>query len=243
MDYKIILYIVFGLIPSLTWLFYYLRKDVHPESKKMILKIFGWGALVTVPVFFTQIFLAKTLQQMALDGLVYSIIYWFIVISFTEEIFKFLVVKFRVLANPEFDEPVDTMIYMVIVALGFAGLENMLYLFSPAESLPFAEVVNRTVVISFVRFIGATFLHTLCSAVIGYFLALSFRDTKNRAVLFTAGLFLSTLLHGLYDFSIMVLSGPLKLIVPVAVLVSLAWFVVFAFDNLKKAKSVCIIKS
>ena len=61
MDYYIIIYIIFGVLPSLTWLSYYLRKDVHPEPKKMVLKIFLWGALITIPVFFVQIGLAKLL--------------------------------------------------------------------------------------------------------------------------------------------------------------------------------------
>ena len=45
MDFIIIIYVILGLLPSLTWLSYYLTKDLHPEPKKMILKIFLWGAL------------------------------------------------------------------------------------------------------------------------------------------------------------------------------------------------------
>ncbi|MEK7562254.1 MAG: PrsW family intramembrane metalloprotease [Patescibacteria group bacterium] len=241
MDFRIFLYIVFGILPSLTWLFYYLRKDKHPESKRMILKIFIWGAVVTLPVFFVQIALATLLSKLDLAPIYISIIYWFIVISFTEEIFKYFVVKSEVFSHHEFDEPVDAMIYMVIAALGFAALENILYLFSPIDQLSFNDVVNRTIMISFIRFIGATFLHTLCSALIGYFLAFSFRETKKRWVWFVSGIIIATLLHGLYDFSIMTIDGPLKVIIPVAILISLAIFVISRFEKLKKIKSICLI--
>ncbi len=240
MDYKIILYVIFGILPSLTWLFYYLRKDKQPESKKMILAIFIWGAVVTLPVFFVQIALATLLSKSNLPAVAISVIYWFIVISFTEEIFKYLVVKSQVLSHHEFDEPVDAMIYMVIAALGFAALENILYLFSPIDQLSFNDVVNRTVVISFIRFIGATFLHTLCSALVGYFLAMSFKQAKNRIFLAVFGILAATLLHGIYDFSIMTIDGPLKIVIPVAVLIILASFVISRFEKLKKLKSICL---
>jgi RsiW-degrading membrane proteinase PrsW (M82 family) len=242
MDFRFILYIVFGILPSLTWLAYYLRKDKHPESNSMVLKIFLWGALVTLPVFFVQIGLSTLLKNMSLPDVYESLIYWFIVISFTEEYFKYLVVKGKVLNHHEFDEPLDTMLYMVIVALGFAALENILYLFSPTDGLSFNDVLNRTLIVSFIRFIGATFLHTLCSATIGYFLALSFRDTKNRLRLFLLGIIMATFLHGLYDFSIMTMSGALKVVVPLSILIALAFFVIMGFEKLKKVKSICKVE-
>lgn len=242
MDYRILLYIVFGVLPSLTWLAYYLRKDLHPESKKMILKIFIWGAVVTLPVFFAQIALATLLSKFNWNPVVVSVLYWFVVIAFTEEIFKYFVVRSEVLSHHEFDEPVDTMIYMVVAALGFAALENILYLFSPIDQLSFNDVVNRTIMISFIRFVGATFLHTLASALIGYFLAFSFRETKKRIAWFVSGIVIATLLHGLYNFSIMTIDGPLKIIIPVVILISLATFVISGFERLKKVKSICILK-
>ncbi len=244
MDYRIILYIIFGILPSLTWLFYYLRKDAHPEPKAMILKVFLWGALITLPVFFAQIGLKTILDKMALPYLASSLLYWFVVISFTEEFFKYLIVRAKIANNPAIDEPLDTMLYMVIAALGFAALENILYLFVPSGQMSFSEVVNRTIIVSFIRFIGATFLHTLCSGLLGYFFALSMGkiQTGVRYRYIVLGLALAVGLHGLYDFSIMTISGPLKVIMPITILVMLATFVFWAFDRLKKAKGLCIIK-
>jgi RsiW-degrading membrane proteinase PrsW (M82 family) len=239
MDYIIFIYIIFGILPSLTWLSYYLRKDVHPEPKKTILRIFLWGALITLPVFFVQLGLASLLSKINASDLITSLIYWFVVISFSEEIFKYLVIKIKIMNSPDLDEPVDVMIYMVIAALGFAALENILYLFSPVGDMSFNQLMDRTLIITFIRFIGATFLHTLCSAVVGYSLAISFCKIKTKYASISAGLFMAVLLHGLYDFSIMKLDGYLKLVVPVAIIVTLAFLVFSGFEKLKKMKSVC----
>src|SRR3989344_3490112 len=246
--YEIILYVSFGILPSLIWLFYYLRKDAHPEPQRMIIKIFLYGMLVTVPVFFTQIGLAEFLRQFETTGIfaglpiLISIIKWFVIIALTEELFKYLVFKLSVQRSSALDEPLDVMLYMVIVALGFAALENILYLFSPINSaISFSEVVKTTAMISFIRFIGATFLHTLCSALLGYFLALSFCNTQKRIQYAATGMFLAVLLHGLYDFSIMELQHPFNVMVPMAVVLGLAVFMVYAFRQIKKLKDVCKI--
>jgi RsiW-degrading membrane proteinase PrsW (M82 family) len=241
MDYKIFLYIILGILPSLVWLSFYLKKDSNPEPKAMILKIFLWGALVTIPVFFVQISLAMLLTKINVDPFVSSLIYWFLVIAFTEEIFKFLVVKFKVLNSHHLDEPVDIVIYMIVAALGFAGLENILYLFSPIEQSSFNVVMGNALLITFIRFIGATFLHTLCSAIVGYALAISFCDQKNRFLEVSTGIILATLLHGVYNFSIITLDGYLKIIIPAVVIFTLAVLVFSGFEKLKKIKSVTIL--
>jgi len=248
MDYKIIIYVFFGLLPSLIWLFYYLRKDLHPEPRKMIIKIFLWGALTTLPVFFIQIGFLKILDmssgKFGLDSLVVDIIYWFFIISFTEELFKYFVVKFKVVNSPHLDEPLDIMLYSVIAALGFAAVENILYLFIPepeATSMAFHQIINRTVVIDIIRFLGAVFLHTLCSAVIGYSLAISFCEVKRAGLYVFLGILSATLLHGLYDFSIMRLDGDIKFLVPIIIMLLLAFLVFSGFEKLKNSKGVCKI--
>ncbi len=242
MDYTIIIYIILGIMPSLTWLMYYLSKDLHPEPKRMILKIFLWGTLITLPVFFVQIGLSRLLDVSDISNTAYNLIYWFIIIAFSEELFKYLVIKLKVINSPHLDEPIDVMLYMVVAALGFAALENVLYLFAPAGQMSFDQMISRALIIDFVRFIGATFLHTLCSAVIGYSLALSFCQVKRRYLSVGVGIILATLLHGLYDFSIMTLDGNIKFIIPAVVILTLAFLVFWGFERLKKMKSICKIR-
>ena len=245
MDYYIIIYIIFGILPSLVWLLYYLREDVHPEPKKIILKIFLWGALITLPVFLVQIGLTKLLDivdnEINMGPVASSLIYWFLIIAFSEEFFKYLVIRVKVINSSHLDEPLDIMLYMIIAALGFAALENILYLFAPIGQMSFGQMMGRTLVIDFIRFIGATFLHTLCSAIIGYSLAISFYEVKTKNISLVAGILMATLLHGLYDFSIMTLDGYIRLAIPVLVILTLAFFVFSGFEKLKQMKSICKI--
>ena len=146
-----------------------------------------------------------------------------------------------VVAAQVFTGQVIYMVYMVIAALGFTAIENVLYIFAPAGQFSFNDLITRTLFLSFIRFIGATFLHTLCSAVIGYFLALSICQAKNKKLYFFSGLFFATALHGFYNFSIIALEGNLKIIIPITILITLAILTSLGFEKLKELKSVCII--
>jgi len=237
---RFLVYIFAGISSSLTWLWHYLRKDVLPEPKAAIFKIFIWGMLISFPVFLIELGLSSALIELNFSGLAAKILYWFVAIALVEEVFKYLIVKSKILNNPVFDEPTDVMIYMVVAAMGFAGLENILYIWAPFEEIfAISEVLNRALVIGFIRFIGATFLHAVCSGMLGYFVALSLNKPKIKLELTALGLTIAIFLHGLYNFSIIEIGGPLKLAIPIIILVGLATFVSLGFRHLKKMKSVC----
>ncbi len=129
------------------------------------------------------------------------------------------------------------MIYMIIAALGFAALENILVLLPGQGTFTFFQ----TATVSSFRFIGATFLHALCSGTVGFFLALSIFETKKRLRLIFLGLTIATILHGLYNFSIMKLDENFYYIyITIIILTALAFFVSFGFRKLKKIASVCL---
>ena len=207
------LYIIFGLAPSIIWLLFYLRKDVHPEPKRKVLKVFLFGALATFPALFiergSQVFFQSLQIPFA------NLLYIFIGVALCEETLKYLVVRQVILADPEFDEPVDSMLYMIISALGFAAFENIFLLSK-------SSLIFEAFIISVLRFLGATFLHALCSGVVGFFLAYSFFKTKNRGELLIIGLGISTLLHGFYNFSIIEIGTKEGFIVPIIILTGLA---------------------
>ncbi len=230
-------YIFFGILPSFIWILFYLKKDAHPESKIMIIKIFFYGMLMALPAIFLEKGLLDFLKTISLPNFLLIFLNIFIAVALVEELLKYLVVQIKVLKSPEFDEPVDAMIYMIVAALGFAAAENTLIFFSLGPTFLLGDVF----LLSIIRFWGATFLHALCSALLGYFLALSLYRVKNKRIFLLSGLSLATLLHGLYNFSIIELQGPLLWLIPIIILISLAIFVAFAFKRLKKIKSVCKI--
>ena len=238
---RFVMYVFFGITASIAWLSQFLRMDKLAEPTKMILKIFFWGMVITIPVFAMEFGAAHAISAINLPRFLASLLYWFLAISLVEELFKYLLVRGKVLGNPAFDEPVDAMIYMIVGALGFAALENILYLLPPAEKVfSLNELITRTVIISFFRFVGATFLHALCSGLVGYFLALSLWKNK-KSGLTLLGLSIAVLLHGLYNFSIMEVETSLKFVIPVVILLGLSVFVTLAFRKLKRMKSICSV--
>lgn len=242
-----LLFFAFGLLPSIVWLLFFLRKDVHPEPKRMVLKIFFWGMLITLPAIFIERGIFELFAKLNLP----YILYIFSGIALVEEVIKYLIIRDKILNDPEFDEPLDAMLYMIIAALGFAALENILILFS--SPFHFFEMLT----ISILRFVGATFLHTLCSGSLGYFLTLSFFETKNRTKLFAAGILTAVLSHGFFNFSITKIEESIMIkndlifikdltmftffiIILIAILIGLALFISLGFNRLKKMKSICL---
>ena len=162
-------------------------------------------------------------------------LYVFFGIALVEEVVKFLVVKWKVFSNAVLDEPMDLVLYMIISALGFAALENVLIL---AGLGPFA-LPSHIVALSAFRFIGATFLHTLASGMLGYFLVLSSLNRKPSFLTVGVGLALSTLLHGFFNLFIIKGGGWMHFGIPLIIICSTAIFLFFAISKVKNMKGVC----
>lgn len=230
------LYIAFGVLPSLIWLLFYLRKDSYPESNRMVLKIFFYGMLSALPAIFLEFGLFE-ISKFLKSAVLISVFNTFIGVALVEEYLKYLVVKEKALTHKECDEPLDVMLYMVIAGLGFAAVENILILFGLGQVL----LLEKTLIVILVRFLGATFLHTLSSAFLGFFLALSLASSsKRRIFLFLFGLIGATLLHGFYNFFIIELEnqGVAALLAPFLILLSLFVFMTWGFRKLKTLKNI-----
>lgn len=184
-----------GLIPALFWLWFWLREDSkRPEPWHLIGLTFIAGMAV-VP-------LALPLQKMAIelyrgDNLIFA---WVII----EEVLKYAAALIFVLWNREVDEPIDLIIYLVAIALGFAALENALFIFNP---LVIGDYLNSALTGTF-RFLGATLLHVLASGTVGAFLAFAYYKSNRIKMIFgMIGLFIAIILHALFNFLIMDASG------------------------------------
>ena len=250
-----LLYVFFGVLPSFIWLLFFLRKDAHPEPKRMVLNIFLYGMLITLPALMIELGFDNLLPKTSLPPLLIILIYWIIGVAFIEEFLKYLVIRGKVLRSPEFDEPLDIILYMIIVGLGFAALENILHLISLGQSF----LIKETLLVVFGRFISATLLHALSSGLVGYFLIWSFLEPRKRGRFLCLGLGIATLLHGLYNFSmirieesiiiengILTVSNP-QVFLPyfltlIAILVGPALFITLSFKRVKKIASICKIK-
>jgi RsiW-degrading membrane proteinase PrsW (M82 family) len=223
------LYFFFAILPSFLWLNFYLREDRRPEPKSMVLKVFFFGMIFAFLALFLEKILIEGIKRITLPKAIADLIEIFLVVALIEEFLKFLVVREVVFESKELDEPVDCMIYMIIAGLGFAATENLLLLF-PLKNEFFGKIFQ----ISFLRFVSATFLHALSSAIVGFFIGLSFFRKKERLKLISFGLFFATLLHGLYNFSIIEFGEKVGVSFSVILLLISAYFVSKFFKRLKE---------
>jgi len=238
------LYFTLGILPSVIWLLFFLREDAHPEPNRIIIRVFCYGILSAfLAAIFEYYFLELSMElnsRIFIPPLPFIILNTFIGVSLIEEYFKYIVVKKGVIPSPEFDEPTDIMLYMIIAGLGFAALENILVLL-PSATNPYVSM-SDTLTLTLFRFLGATFLHALASGIIGFFIALSFFRKKHKIKLLVIGLLTATFLHGMYNFSIMELATEFKIIVPAIILGGLGIVVLLAFSKLRTMSSVCKVK-
>ncbi|MDP1628986.1 MAG: PrsW family intramembrane metalloprotease [bacterium] len=241
MSYPYLIAIGLGILPSIIWLTFYLKEDVHPEPKKWLIIVFFLGMAVTPIVvniewlainFFS--FLNREFPRLFGDFL-RDLAIIFIGVALVEEFFKYLAVRLAMKKNPVFDEPADAMIYMVVSALGFAAVENIMVMhaFAPFILVDPAQPLSTLAI----RFVGATFLHTLASGIIGFYYAMSLVKINHLKVrrrwLLLKGLFLAALLHGAFNYFIIILREPWVIYFSIPLLV-ISIFVLKDFKILRK---------
>ena len=121
-----------------------------------------------------------------------------------EEIIKYLAVVIILYKMNRIEEPIDWPIFLITTALGFAALENTLFLLKPLS----LDETTVGLLTGQLRFLGSTLLHAVSSGIIGVALGLSFYMKKftKKIYLFT-GIVLAITLHSTFNFFIMKDSG------------------------------------
>jgi protease PrsW len=226
----ILLAIGIGFIPSIIWLLFWLREDAHPEPKRILIKAFCYGMLsVPFAIAFELWALNVTgysdFIMLVSDAKNYGGEIFFMLIGVTilwaviEEVMKF-VFGSRELAQKEDNEPIDPVIYMVTAALGFAALENVLFIMSPLLS---GELAQATMA-AHQRFMGATLLHVLASGLIGLSIGYTFyRSRIVKIVAITLGACGAAALHAAFNIFIILYESRIFLIF------AAMWVLVIAF--------------
>ncbi len=189
--------IIGGAGPAILWLWFWLRSEdsEHPEPKGMIIATFLTGALsvllaIGAEKLFAHVFADQSLQVTLWAGI--------------EEFIKFLAVMVIIKGSGVLNEPIDYPMYFIAGALGFAALENILFLIEPIA-------INGAVVGALtgnLRFLGSTLLHATASGMIGSALGLSFYfGHKNTFLYFIIGLASAITLHSMFNLFIMKENG------------------------------------
>lgn len=211
--------IVLGLLPAFVWLVFFLQEDRQkPEPKKLILSTFIWGGLAAFIALQLQIQVSVVAKILEIREFSPILIF---AMAAVEELVKFMVVFLWVRSRKEFDEPIDAMIYLIVAALGFSTTENIA---SAIRSTSGFELMT-------LRFLGATLLHSLSSALVGFYWALSLIRGSGILKSVLTGLFLAAILHGVFNGLILIYGPAFQITL---FLVFVAFFILNDFEKIKK---------
>ncbi len=155
----------------LFWAFFLGMVSVLPA----ILLEAHWGSLgfATSPIFKETAFFA------------------FVVVGFSEELSKFFLLRYFLYRRKAFNEPFDGITYAVMVSMGFATVENVMY------------VIEGGFHVAIMRAIFAVPAHATFGIIMGYFVGLAKFRSAHRTLFLILGLLGATIFHGLYDLSLM----------------------------------------
>ena len=164
--------------PALFWLWIYYRRDRwEKEPKALVLRTFCLGAAAALPCYLIEGLLPGL-------GVLFDN---FVRVGLTEELGKFAVLWFFVYRRPEFNEPMDGIVYGAAAALGFAALENVLY----------ALFLGEHVLLP--RAFTSTLAHVGFTGVLGYHLGIAKNNPARARRRILRGFVLAVALHGIYD--------------------------------------------
>lgn len=200
MDQSTILLFLAALPVVAILLFVYL-KDKNKEPMSLLIKLFLGGFVSCALVIFVSKFLGVFLPFMDTD-LTYktfldTLLYAFIGVALVEELCKWVMVYWIGYNHKEFDELYDGLVYCTFVSLGFAFIENILYV-----------ITTSSISTAFLRAVSAVPSHACDAIFMGYYVSAAKQfglagKKKAEARYLRLSVFVPTLLHGIYDFCLM----------------------------------------
>ncbi len=182
--------ILTGIIPPIIWLAFWLREDSNPEPRGLIFSLFFSGALGVFVALFGEKFVASMGYTQNIQYIIWAAI---------EEVIKFIILITVALNAKTNDEPIDSMMYCITIALGFAAIENTLFVMGPFSQ---GNVITGLITGN-MRAIGATLVHTVSTVCAGFtygYFYYSNRFTKSIALVI--GLVAGVAIHAAFNISV-----------------------------------------
>ncbi len=181
-------YIVFSFAISFLWFIFFKALDIfEPEKGKSLLIVFVLSCGSTFLVFPISNYLSSL--GLFLDGtFLNDFFYCTVKIGLVEEVAKILPFLLVLKFSRDINEPFDYLLYAAVSALGFAFIENTIYL----ENSNMMSLTGRA--------FYSTVAHIFDSSIIGYCLAIAHYKKRSSLLAFFKGLALASLAHGFYDF-------------------------------------------
>jgi protease PrsW len=181
--------LILALAPGIAicfWIYYQDKYEKEPVNR--LLLAFVWGCLSTIPAILAQLYFKPWENP---DNFIRTGIYSFFVIALTEEFSKFYFLRYYAYPDENFNEPFDGIVYAVMIGMGFATLENVLYVLN-TEGGSFALGIGRA--------FTAVPAHAAFAVMMGSYVGLAKFIPEKREAYMLSGLVMAIFFHGLYDF-------------------------------------------
>lgn len=196
-----------ALLPAAVIIWYIYNKDKYEkEPTKLLLWSFFLGIMSIFPALIGS-FIGTSVGIQVSENIFNTFAYAFIAVALSEEFAKFIFLRYILFNRKEFNEPFDGIIYGVMIGMGFAAFENILY------------VADGGMSVALIRMFTAVPAHAAFGVIMGYYIGLAKFNPENRNKLVLSGLLWAVLAHGAYDFFIMQKNYPALSIVTIIVLV------------------------
>ena len=175
-----------AILPGVLICYYINHLDKYEkEPKGLLVKSFIWGMMSAFPALVGQLFFKALHLE---GGLGYELLFAFAIVGVTEECCKFFFLRYLAYPKEDFNEPTDGIVYAVMIGMGFATLENVLYSLSDGFGTAIA------------RGLTAVPAHGAFAVLMGAYVGLSKFNPDKRVQFQLTGLILAILFHGAYDF-------------------------------------------
>ncbi len=168
-------------------LYIYLKDKYEKEPKLLLFYCFLFGAFVSVILTSLLYILIDYFVLLDKSSVLQMFIRAFFIVGFTEEFSKYIIVRYYAQPKDAFNEPFDGIVYAVMVSMGFAATENIMY------------VLEGGYEAAFLRAFTAIPAHATFAILMGYYMGKA-KFSKNRGLLNLTGLLLAIIFHGAYDF-------------------------------------------
>lgn len=196
-----IILLALAILPVFLLAFFIYKKDkFEKEPLKMLLKAFLFGCLSVIPAIFLETVLSSLYSNTLgyfMPGFVEGAYTGFIVAGGSEELCKLIMLILVVRKSADFNEYFDGVVYACFVSLGFAGVENVLYVFRQDT---FFEAINTGTMRALLAVPG----HFLFAVAMGYYFALAKFEERQRHNNYLKAFLIPMLLHGTYDTLLMI---------------------------------------
>ncbi|CDQ39784.1 MULTISPECIES: glutamic-type intramembrane protease PrsW [Virgibacillus] len=178
-----------GIAPALALMSFFYLKDRFSEPLPLIIRTFVLGMLLVFPIMFIQYVIQS--EEIITNNFLES----FLIVGFLEEFFKWFIFMYTIYHHSEFDAHYDGIVYAVAISLGFATLENILYLFTNGISY------------AFTRALFPVSSHALFGVIMGYYFGKAKMNPDNRRKNVCYAFFFPYVLHGIYNYILIQVSS------------------------------------